>query len=191
MRLTSDLEIPDPTPRAWTRSSTLRVENAVHVGLDDDGEQRPVDPSAPLEDLGEERTGSKLGDRQLDVAGLRRQQPRTMPVAPVLAIARALVGRGADHRRHLGFDERLKDELDALRGSDRRRRRSEAHVEQFIGIKLLLGHRCDLLVVSCWTRRESLRWSTTWWILSANYTNSGTLVTLIRRATNGDANLFG
>ena len=94
-----------------------------------------------------------------------------MPVAPVLAIARALVGRGADHRRHLGFDERLKDELDALAdqidvaaGAER--------VEQFIGIKLLLGHRCDLLVVSCWTRRESLRWSTTWWILCANYTNS-------------------
>jgi len=45
-------------------------------------------------------------------------------------------------------------------------------VEQFVGIKLLLGHRCDLLVVSCRTRRDSLRWSPTSWILYVIYTNS-------------------
>jgi hypothetical protein len=36
----------------------------------------------------------------------------------------------------------------------------------------MLGHRRDLLVVSCQTRRDSLRWSTKWWTLCAIYTNS-------------------
>jgi hypothetical protein len=57
------------------------------------------------------------------------------------------VRSGADHRGRLGFDQCLQDELDAL--ADQIDVFAGAqHVEQCIGVKIKLGHRCDLLVVS-------------------------------------------
>jgi hypothetical protein len=59
----------------------------------------------------------------------------------------------------------LADDNDDASGAER--------VEQFARTEVLLGHRCDLLVVSFeGTSRDSLRWSTTWWILCALHTES-------------------
>jgi hypothetical protein len=95
-----------------------------------------------------------------------------VPVAVVLALPCSFVRAGADHRSRLGLDQRLQGRLDAL--ADQIDVASGAErVEQFVGVKLLVGHWCDLLVVSfSRTRRDSLRWSTTWWILCVIYTNS-------------------
>ena len=61
--------MPDSLPRARTRSSTLRVETpsiqaeqiTAHLGL--------VHPPARVEQGREERSGPKLGDGELDLAG--------------------------------------------------------------------------------------------------------------------------
>lgn len=84
------------------------------VGLHDDGEEGSVDATPALEDLGEERALAELGDLQLDVSGLGRQQPRAMPVAVVLPLLSSLVRTGTDHRGRLRLDEGLQDELDAV-----------------------------------------------------------------------------
>ena len=57
-----------------TRSSTLRVEHAVDVGLHHHRPQRPVDPPPRLEQRREERARPQLGDPQLQVAGLGGEQ---------------------------------------------------------------------------------------------------------------------
>jgi hypothetical protein len=150
----------------------LSGRDPVNVCLHRDGEQRPVDPSPAFEDLGEERARAELWDGELQVSDLGQQQPRAVPVAVLLAVLCSLVRAGADHGGRLGFYQRLQGRLDAL--ADQIDLASGAErVEQFVMTKLLLGHQCDLLVVSFpGTRRDSLRWSTTWWILCAFYTNS-------------------
>ena len=57
----------------------------VHVSLHHDGVKGTIDPSPALQDLGEERSRAQLRDLQGDVAGLCREQPGAMPVAPVRA----------------------------------------------------------------------------------------------------------
>ena len=81
IRETSDLEIPVSAPSALTRSSTLRVRDAVQVGLHHHREQRLIDPAAPLQQRREERPGAQLRDPQLQIPGRGRQRPGPVPVA--------------------------------------------------------------------------------------------------------------
>ena len=78
---TSDLEIPVSAPSALTRSSTLRVDDAVQVGLHHHREQGLIDPAAALQQRREERPGPQLRDPQLQIPGRRRQRPGPVPVA--------------------------------------------------------------------------------------------------------------
>jgi hypothetical protein len=79
----------------------------MHIGLHHHRQQRPVDPSAWLHQRREERPLAQLGDAQLDVAGLGRQQPRSRPVAMCGALLAALIGPSADVLGGLGIDQCL------------------------------------------------------------------------------------
>jgi hypothetical protein len=74
----------------------LPGRNPVHVGLDDHGEQGPVDATTALQDGGEEAALAELRDLQVHVSGFCRQQPITGPVA--------LGGPGAGPLKSLGSD---------------------------------------------------------------------------------------
>jgi hypothetical protein len=147
----ADLGLGDPRshPEGGDEVIDFAGRDPIHVGLDDDGEERPVDGATPFEDLGEERAETQLRDLQLDVAGLRRETPRTVAVAPVLAGFGALVGRGTDLFGRLRLDEGLEDELDAL-VDEVDVAAGVKRVEECVGVNLLLGHRGYLLVVLFW-----------------------------------------
>ena len=113
MRETSDFEIPS-TPKAFTRSSTFRVEtpwtyaswttasnacSARRRGCSNDGKVGPR---------------PNLRDRQLDRAHPRVPRPRATAIAVRRPIARALVALGADQPRDLGFHQRLREHTNAL-----------------------------------------------------------------------------
>jgi hypothetical protein len=53
----------------------------VHIGLHDHRQQGPVDAAARLQQRREEGTLSQLGDLELDIAGLGRQQPGAAAIA--------------------------------------------------------------------------------------------------------------
>jgi hypothetical protein len=59
---TSLLEMPVSAPSALIRSSAERVDTSVDVGLDDDREQRLIDPAPALQLGREERAGAQLPD---------------------------------------------------------------------------------------------------------------------------------
>ena len=93
-----------------------------------------------------------------------------MPVAVVLAFVCSLIRRRPNDAGRFGFDQSLEHELnarpdqfDVFAGAKR--------VKLCVGVKLLLDHPCDLLVVSFRIRRDSLRWSPRWWTLLAIYTS--------------------
>jgi hypothetical protein len=60
----------------------LARADAVDVGLHDHRPEGPVDPPPRLQQRREERAGAELGDAQLDVAGLGREEP-TPSAVPV------------------------------------------------------------------------------------------------------------
>jgi hypothetical protein len=66
----------------------LARRDAVGVGLHHDRPQGTVDAPARLQERGEERSGAQLGDPQLQIAGLGREQP----VAVAVAVGRPLSG---------------------------------------------------------------------------------------------------
>jgi hypothetical protein len=68
----------------------------MHVGLHDDGQQGPVDAAARLQQRREERALPQLGDAQLHITGLGRQQPRAGAVAMGGAGVGALIPASAD-----------------------------------------------------------------------------------------------
>ncbi len=88
----------------------------MQVGLHDHREQCLVDPTAALEQAGEERPGAQFGDPQLEVARGRGQGPLPRPVALRGALIGAFPGPGTDHRGELSVDQRLVDRLG--RGAD-------------------------------------------------------------------------
>ena len=108
-----------------------------------------IDAAARLEDRREEAAFAQLGDAQLDVAGLCRQQPRPGPVAVGHPGVGALVTAGADLLGRLQFDQllqhepdRVTDEIDTFAGAER--------VQQFRHDRLGQGHRWVLLQVCSW-----------------------------------------
>jgi hypothetical protein len=79
----------------------------VHVGLHDDRQQGPVDTAAWLQQRREERPLPQLGDAQLHVTGLGRQQPHAGAVAMRGALLGPLIGSSTDVLGGLGIDQRL------------------------------------------------------------------------------------
>ena len=107
IRDTVDFDTPDSQPSARTRSSTFRVDVPVDVGGHDHRPQGPIDPTARLEQLREERPDPQLRDPQLDVPRRRRQQPGPRPVALGRPSVGPFVGLGADRGGELGVDQVL------------------------------------------------------------------------------------
>jgi hypothetical protein len=88
----------------------LAGRHAVDEGLHDHGPQGAVDAPARLEERGEERALAQLGDVQLDVTGLGREEAAARAVAVSGALGGPLVSLGADHLGGLEVDQLLEDE---------------------------------------------------------------------------------
>ena len=137
---------PSATPRAWTRSSTLRVRHPVHVGLHHHREQGPVDTPAPFQQGREERPGPQLRDLQLDIARRGGHQPGPVTVAlrgpglGALMAARRRSGRSLRPRSAPGGS------TPSSSGPRRSPPRPE-RVEQFGQVMISEGHRRVLLRV--------------------------------------------
>ena len=122
----------------------LAGRHAVHERLHDHRPQGPVDTPTGLEEGGEEAAVAQLGDGQLHVAGLGRQQSGAAAVAVGGAIVVALVGSGADHLRQLQVDEGLQHELHGLAHEVEVSAGAEG-VEKVGQGRLVKGHRGVLL----------------------------------------------
>ena len=122
MRLTSDFLMPLPIPSAPTSSSTDAGGDPAHVGLHDHGVEGLVDAPAGLEDRGEEAAFPQLGDAELDVAGLGRDQARPVPVALGHPPFGAFIASGADLGGRFGLDQLLEDVAHGVADRDPRRR---------------------------------------------------------------------
>jgi hypothetical protein len=81
--------------------------DAVDVGLHHDREQGLVNPAAPLQQRGEERTGAQLRDLQIKISGRGRQRPRADAVAVRGAVAGTFERGGADERGRFRIDQFL------------------------------------------------------------------------------------
>jgi hypothetical protein len=73
-----------------------------------------VDPTAGLQDQGEERSPAQLRNPQLDVTGLSGQQPRPGTIAFVGSGVGALVAGGADQLGRFDFDQLLQHHANRL-----------------------------------------------------------------------------
>ncbi|MDQ1005598.1 hypothetical protein QFZ82_000089 [Streptomyces sp. V4I23] len=85
--------------------------HALHVCLHDDGVEGLVDASPAFQQRREEQPGADLGDRQVQVPGLRGQHLPPVPVAHRRAGPGVLTGLGADVGGGFGLDEFLQDPL--------------------------------------------------------------------------------
>ena len=112
----------------------------MHVRLHHHREERAVDAPATLQYGGEEAALAQLGDLQLDVAGLRGQQPLARAVALIRASRGALKRPRPDVAGCLHFDERLQHQLYAAPHDVDAAAR--AHCLQQLGdVRLIQGHR--------------------------------------------------
>jgi hypothetical protein len=116
----------------------------VDEGLHDHGPQRPVDAPTRFEQGREEAAVAQLGDGQLDVAGLRGQQPRPAAVAMGAAGVVAFIAPGADDLGGFEVDQRLQHELHRLAHEVEISARTQC-VEQVGQGRLVEGHRGVLL----------------------------------------------
>jgi hypothetical protein len=123
----------------------LARRDTVDIGLHDHRPQCPVDATAGFEQRGEEGALAQLGDVQLDVAGLGREQPAAAAVAVGGAILRSLVSAGADHLAGLELDELLEDECHGI-AQDIGAIAGAHSVEQFVECRLGQGHRYLLVL---------------------------------------------
>ncbi len=90
------LRHPGIDPQRGDEVVDLAGRHAVHERFHDHRPQRPVDPPTRFQQRRVEAAVTQLGDGQLDVAGLRRQQPGPGPVALGRAGLAAFVAGGAD-----------------------------------------------------------------------------------------------
>jgi hypothetical protein len=86
----------------------------VHIGLHHHCQQGPVDAPAWLQQRREERALPQLGDLEVHVAGLGRQQPGAEPVAVGDAGVSALIGPGADLLGSFSVDQGLQHQRQCL-----------------------------------------------------------------------------
>ena len=110
MRLTSLFDTPGLDAQGHDGVIDLARADPVDVGLHDDRPEGPVDAAAWLQQRREEGAVGHLGDVQLDVAGLGREQPAAAAVAAGRALLAALVSPCTDHLLGFELDEPLKDE---------------------------------------------------------------------------------
>ena len=125
IRLTSLLPTPGVDAQRGDQVVDLARRDAVDVGLHDHRPQRPVDAPPRLQQGREEAALAELGDVQLDVARLGRQQAGAGAVAVGRSVVGPLVAAGADRLVGLELDELLgdealclADEVDAATGAD-------------------------------------------------------------------------
>ena len=117
------------------------------VGLHHHRQQRPVDPAAGLQQGGEEGALAQLGDLELDIARLGRQQPRPRAVAVGGTASAALIAAGADPLGSLGLDQRLQHQGEAL-ADDVEVTAGTQRIQQISNGRLVQGHRGELLGVN-------------------------------------------
>jgi hypothetical protein len=91
------------TPRPWVRFSP------------DSGSNRCILVRRRRSRIDGRKLPPQLGDLQLDIAGLGRQQRITGAVAPIRPSIGTFVALGADHLGRLGVDQRLQHEFDTVR----------------------------------------------------------------------------
>ena len=137
----ADLGFRDAGLKAEGRHQVVDLpgRDPVHVGLHNHGEQGPVDPAPTFQDAREEAALAELGDLQIDVAGLGREQSVPGAVALGRAGTRPLESIGSDLGGRLGVDQGLEHHLDApahdvdvSAGAD--------SVEQFVQVTIGNGH---------------------------------------------------
>ena len=158
IRDTSDLEIPDSTPKRGDQIVDRAGRHPVDVGLHHHRVERLVDPPARLQDPREEAALAQLGDPQLDVAGLGRHQPRPGAVAFGDAAARCV--RNGRRRSARSLRSRSAPASPAARrhGSDRRRRRRGTRPTVRTGQTGTGPSVASPQCVLAGTHRESRRW---------------------------------
>jgi hypothetical protein len=105
---------PGVTPEGFDEVVDLPRGGAGDVGAHDHRPQRLVDASAGLEQFGEERPLSQLGDADLDIPGRCRDELGAMAVALGDPQRGAFAGFGADPGGKLGLDQLLQGGLDDL-----------------------------------------------------------------------------
>src|ERR1035441_999434 len=117
----------------------LPGRDPMHVGLHDHSEQGPVDPASAFQDAREEAALTELGDLQIAVPGLGREQSVTAPVALGGPACRPLEPVSSDLSGGLSIDEGLEHELhasahdvDVAAGAD--------SVEPFVQVTIGDGH---------------------------------------------------
>jgi hypothetical protein len=110
------LALGDATVSAKRADQVVDLAGAhpMQIRLHHHREQGLVDPASPLEQAGEERPGSQLGDAQLQIPRRRSKHAGSVAVALGRPVRGALVGGGADHGGELGLDQRLVDGLGGL-----------------------------------------------------------------------------
>ena len=118
----------------------------MHIGLHHHRQQGPVDAAARLQQCREERPLAQLGDAQLDIAGLGRQQPRAGAVTVRGALLASLIGAGADVLGGLGVDQRLEHQGEPF-ADDVQVAASAQCIKQLGQGRLAEGHRGELLGV--------------------------------------------
>jgi len=159
----------------------------MQVGLHHHREQRLINPPAPLQQRGEERACTQLGDAQLQIPSGGRQRPGAVAVAQVGARVGALTGRSTDHRGQLGLDQGLVDRLGGLADTVVHL----SHPKCFQNLqqgRLVQGHRVDVLSRDPWSvhakthamaltisNHRPTSYTTTWdttsrpWVLSCRF----------------------
>jgi hypothetical protein len=110
-------------------------------------QQGPVDTAARLQQRWEERPLPQLGDAQLHVAGLGRQQPGTGAVAVGGALLGSLIPVGADVLAGLDLDQRLEDQRQPF-ADDVQVTAGTQCIQQLRQGRLAEGHRGELLGVN-------------------------------------------
>ena len=115
-----------------------------HVGLHHHGVEGLVDASAGLEDRGEEAALPQLGDGELHVAGLGRDQAHPVPVALGHPAFGAFIALGADRGGRLGLDQLLEDVAHGVADQIHAVGRFEC-LQQLGADRLVKGHRGALL----------------------------------------------
>jgi hypothetical protein len=119
----------------------------VHIGLHHHRQHGPVDAAARLQQRGEERSLPQLGDLELDIAGLGRQQPGAAAVAVGGPGGCALVAPSTDLLGGFGLDQRLEHQRQAF--TDHIKIAASAQcIQQLRQGRLIEGHRGELLGVN-------------------------------------------
>ena len=142
----ADLGLLDPAPDA--EGAHQLVDRAggdpAHVGLHDHRVEGLVDATAGFEDGGEEAALPELGDGELDVTGLGRDQADPVPVALGHPPFGAFIALRPDLGGRFGLDQLLEDVAHGVADQIHAVGRFE-RLQQLGADRLVKGHRGALL----------------------------------------------